>query len=178
MKREWQLIIAGLVIAAGIGLIYVYTPAPAAPVAVSFDPQNATYVINGQNVALLNGFSQTPAAPGSALMVTTRIFGTPASGDLNGDGRPDAAMLITQDSGGSGTFFYVAAALNSSQGTMGTNAFYLGDRIAPQNISINNGVILVNYADRYPGEPMTTRPSLGVSKYFAVQGGALVEIKQ
>jgi len=85
----------------------------------------------------------------------------------------DAAVVLTQDSGGSGTFYYVAAAINTGSGTVGTNAILLGDRIAPQNILIQNGEIIANYADRNPGEPMTTSPSVGVSKYFVVNGSTL-----
>jgi hypothetical protein len=45
----------------------------------------------------------------------------------------------------------------------------LGDRIAPQNISINNGLIVVNYAERKSGEPMSAQPSIGVTKTFRVK---------
>jgi len=40
---------------------------------------------------------------------------------------------------------------------------------------IQNGQIIVNYADRKAGEPMTTAPSLGVSRYLVVQGTTLSE---
>ena len=177
-KREWTLIAAAVVLGAVVLIIGINSPKPAVQNDSGFDPLNAAYTVNGQPVYLLNGLSQTQAAPGSASLVTTRIFGEPVSGDLNGDGRPDAALLITQDGGGSGTFFYVAAALAEGATTVGTNAFYIGDRVAPQNISIKDGVITVNYADRAAGEPMSTPPSVGVSKYFAVQNGSLGEIGQ
>ena len=90
----------------------------------------------------------------------------------------DAAFLITQDGGGSGTFFYIVAAIRTSDGYQGTNAVLLGDRIAPQPTEIRNGEIIVNYADRNPGEPMTARPSLGVSKYLRVESGTLVQISR
>jgi len=57
----------------------------------------------------------------------------------------------------------------------GTNAILLGDRIAPQTTEIKNGQVIVNYADRAAGEPMTARPSVGVSKYLKVEGTTLVE---
>jgi len=96
---------------------------------------------------------------------------------LNGDAVPDAALMMTQDAGGTGTFYYVAAALAMPQGTRGTNALYLGDRIAPQNISIQNGEIVVNYADRSPGEPMTAQPSVGVTRYFKIDASStLIEV--
>ena len=93
---------------------------------------------------------------------------------MNGDGRPDVVFLLTQEPGGSGTFFYVVAALRNEAGYQGTNGILLGDRIAPQNIAIENGRIVVNYADRKPDEPMTTRPSVGVSRFFKVLEGKLV----
>ena len=143
--------------------------------AVSFDPLNATYTIEGQPVTLVDGKSSVPAAPGSATQVTTLVFSEPASGDLNNDGKPDAALILVQNPGGSGTFYYAAAAINTPGGAVGTNAILLGDRIAPENISIANGKIVANYADRNPGEPMTAAPSLGVTKYFSYNGSALRE---
>jgi hypothetical protein len=45
-------------------------------------------------------------------------------------------LLITHDPGGSGTFYYVAAAINVNKRYQGTNAVLLGDRIAPMDIGI------------------------------------------
>ncbi len=140
------------------------------------DYKNTTYTINGQPVTLVNGKAETAAAPGSASTVVTQYFGNEATGDLNGNNIPDVAFLLTQTTGGSGTFYYVVAALGNGNGSyVGTNAVLLGDRIAPQTTEFQNGKIIVNYADRNAGEPMTTRPSVGVSKYFAVVGTTLTE---
>jgi len=95
-------------------------------------------------------------------------FGNEAEGDLNGDSQPDKAFLLTQSPGGSGTFFYVQAALKTVDGYRATNVILLGDRIAPQTTEIRDGRLLVNYADRNPGEPMTASPSLGVTKYLKI----------
>ena len=138
--------------------------------------KDATYIIDSQPATLVNGFSETAIASSSAK-VTTRYFGNEALGDLNGDGQADAAFLLTQETGGSGTFFYVAAALLTKNGYQGTNAILLGDRIAPQTTEINNGIITVNYADRGPADPFTVQPSIGVSRYFKISSGSLVEIK-
>jgi hypothetical protein len=154
-------------------------PTPAATTA-SRDPRNATYAINGQPVTLVNGAAEEPAAPGSAEKIVTRYFGNAAEVDLNDDGRMDSAFLLTQITGGSGTFFYVAAALQNPAGTyQGTNAIFLGDRIAPQSTNIdpnNPAQFIVNYADRAPGEPMSAQPTQGVSKTFKFDNGTLVEV--
>lgn len=145
-------------------------------------PLNATYVIDGRNIILINGESEIEAEPDSAMKITTSIFGEPVYGDINKDGQDDAAVFIVQNPGGSGTFYYVAAALNENGVYRGTNAIHLGDRIAPQNINIAKnpsdnlyGIVVVNYADRNPGEPMSEQPSLGVSKYLIIKNGKLVE---
>lgn len=140
--------------------------------------KNTTYLIEGQFVPLVDGFFEIESAPGSATRITTRYFGNEAFGDLNGDGMEDVAFLLTQSSGGSGTFFYVAAAEQTETAYLGTNAVSLGDRIAPQTTSIENGIITVNYADRYPGEPFTVQPSLGVSKYLRVIDNILIEVRK
>ncbi len=142
--------------------------------ASAFDPTNATYVIEGQSVTLVNGKFEASAAPDSATETTTTLFER-AAGDLNGDGRSDAAVILVQNPGGSGTFYYVAAAINTPSGAQGTNAILLGDRIAPQNISIKNEAVVMNYADRNPGEPFSTPPSVGITKYFAYANSMLKE---
>jgi len=58
---------------------------------------------------------------------------------------------------------------------VGTNAILLGDRIAPDTTQIANSIITVNYADRKPTDPMSTPPSVGVSKYLVVAGAVLYD---
>ncbi len=128
-----------------------------------------TFNIDGRLVVLVNGKSEVESAPGSASKTTTMYFGNDVKGDFNGDGKEDRAFLITQSTGGSGTFYYVAT-------TLGGNALVLGDRIAPQTTEFRNGKIIVNYADRKPGEPMTTAPSVGMSRYFVWGDGNLAEV--
>jgi hypothetical protein len=83
---------------------------------------------------------------------------------------------LTQYSGGSGTFYYIAAVISYNNIYKGTNAILIGDRIAPQSTEFRNGEIIVNYADRKPGEPMTATPSVGTSEYFKIVNGENGEI--
>lgn len=144
----------------------------------TLDPKNATYVIEGEEVALSNGRSEKEITPGSASKTVTQYFGNEVEADFNDDGIKDAAFLLTQTGGGSGTFYYVVAALGLENSCRGTNAILLGDRIAPQTTEFRNGEIIVNYAERKPGEPMTTSPSVGVSKYLKISDGQLVVIQK
>ena len=144
-------------------------------VPLELDYKNLTYVIDNKTITLVNGVSEIEAAPGSASKIITKYFGNEAIGDLNQDTINDAAFLLTQETGGSGIFYYVVAVLKNNTGYQVTNTIVLGDRIAPQTTEINNGVITVNYADRRLGEAMTTLPSLAISKYFTVENGILTQ---
>ena len=105
--------------------------------------------------------------PPSAAKIGTRYFGNEVRGDLNADGREDVAFLLTQQTGGSGTFFYAVAALDLPSGLVGSQAVLLGDRIAPQTTELRpDGVIVVNYADRAPGEALATPPSVGKTMWL------------
>ncbi len=127
------------------------------------DYKNISYVIDGTIVSLKDGVSEV-AIPDSSATVVTRYFGNEVFKDLNSDGREDVVFLLTQETGGSGTFFYVVAALNTETGYVGSQAFFLGDRIAPQSTELGPDTqVVVNYADRATDESMSTPPSVGKS---------------
>ncbi len=154
---------------------YIYnekqTPAAA-------DHKDAEYTIDGKQVTLSDGFAEVEAAPGSVSKITTKYFGNEIIHDLDSDGREDVIFLLTQETGGSGIFYYVVAALNTERGYVGSEGLLLGDRIAPQTTEISRnpnhkGVIVVNYADRKAGEPMTVQPSVGKSIWLKLDSGTL-----
>ncbi len=128
------------------------------------DHKNISYKIEGKNVLLQDGVSEEEAAPGSASKIVTKYFGNEFKKDIDKDGREDIVFLITQETGGTGKFYYVVGALNKVAGYKGTDAVLLGDRIAPENITSGNGnIVVVNYADRKPGESFDVAPSVGKS---------------
>ncbi|MFA6554111.1 MAG: META domain-containing protein [Candidatus Paceibacterota bacterium] len=128
------------------------------------DPKDATYIIDGKSITLVNGVSEIEITPVSASKMVTRYFGNEVRHDFNGDGREDIAFLLTQNSGGTGTFYYLVVALNTPRGYVGSEGFLLGDRIAPQTTEMGKGnIIVVNYADRKEGESFAVQPSIGKS---------------
>ena len=139
-------------------------------------PGNTIYRVEGQAVRLVDGRAFTEILPGAASKTSTRVFGQPAHGDLDGNGETDTALVLVQTGGGSGTFYYAAAALNAEGAWRGTNAVFLGDRIAPQDITIKGHLIIVTYSDRRPDDPMTAPPTVGVTKYLSMEDGKLNEI--
>lgn len=140
------------------------------------DYKNTTYIIEGKSVILSNGYFEAPVVSDSASKTITRYFGNEVFHDLNNDGQEDVVFLLTQETGGSGVFFYVVAALRTETGYKGSHAFLLGDRIAPQSTMMDEGVtsqgtlrqnvVVVNYAVRLPNEPFTAKPSLGKSMWL------------
>ncbi|MEO6536554.1 MAG: META domain-containing protein [Candidatus Paceibacterota bacterium] len=133
--------------------------------------KNATYNIEGKPVTLVNGVAESEIAPGSASKLITKYFGNEVTHDLDGDGRPDTVFLLTQTGGGSGTFYYAVAALNTASGYKGSQGFLLGDRIAPQTTQMSSNpaqknVVVINYADRKAGESFAVQPSVGKSVWL------------
>ena len=178
--RHWPYIriTIAVIIAASI-IFYVIRPqSPAQPlpdITVSaMRVEDATFKVDGKDVDFINGV----VAPDSLNKIDARFFGTPVLGDVSGDGVADAAVEFTYAAGGSGTFYYIAGAVKTDSGYVGSNAILLGDRIAPQTLEVQDGVIVANFADRNVGEPMTTVPSVGVTKYFKVTDGILIETKK
>ena len=140
----------------------------------ALSPKDTTYVIEGRVIKLNNGFSEIESVLGSASKITTRYFGNEVVADLDKDGREDIVFLLTQETGGSGTFFYAVASLNKESGYEGSQGFLLGDRIAPQTTGKGeNNSIIVNFAERGPGESFDVRPLFGKSIWLLFDSEAM-----
>ncbi len=187
-KRYFKFIILFFILLVVV-LVYYFYPRPmidsssdadifnGPTTAFTFDPKNTTYIIEGQSVTLSNGFSEVESAPGSASKTITRYFGNEAYGDVDGDDDNDLVFLITQSTGGTGTFYYAAVAYRTSTGYKLTNTFFVGDRIAPQSTEIkeDSKEIHINFAERKKGEPMTAEPSVGAVLLLKVTPEGVLE---
>ena len=141
-----------------VGIIFFVTREDAV------DYKNISYSIDGENILLSNGIDTETG---------TRYFGNELITDLDGDGDNDVAFILTQDGGGSGTFYYAVAALQTESGYVGSDGYFLGDRIAPQSTDTSpnprhKNVVVFNYATRATDEPMTATPSVGKSVYLKI----------
>ncbi len=105
-------------------------------------------------------------------------FGDDLMGDFNGDGKQDAAFLVTENPGGSGTFYYLVVALKTDKGYDGLKPAFLGDRITPESVKSENGNIVVNYLDRKLTEPMVTVPTVETIRTFKIVNGDLTEVSK
>lgn len=193
MNKKRHYVIASVLVLVCLGiLIYIKYPknnfdgggtldifdAPSKP--FTFDPKNAEYEIEGQKVLLVDGHSEVAIEEGSATKVATEYFGNEAYSDIDGDNDNDFVYLITQSTGGTGTFYYAVAGLRVDNTYKITNTVFVGDRIAPQSTDINEDTkeIRVNFADRKKDEPMSTEPTVGKTLVLKVnQGGVLEKVK-
>ena len=140
------------------------------------DVRNATYTIEGQSVTLVDGASQV-AIPNSSVVVKTAVLEGPAFADLNEDGINDAVVILRQETGGSGVFFYVFALLSKGNSSTGvaTNAIMIGDRIHIQSIDIDQpGAVSVTILDRKDTDPYTATPTVEKTFQFKVLGATLI----
>lgn len=147
----WLIIAAVLSVVALLAVIRAAMPervdqgAEAATVAA----KNLTVTLGEQTVSLRDGVTDT-----------VRVVGDPVSGDADGDGHTDAAVLIRDDPGGSGTFYYAVLAVDRAGSYRATNALLLGDRITPRGIEFADGRFVYRFLDRTPDQPMGTAPSV------------------
>lgn len=127
-----------------------------------FDPKNSTFSIDNNSIQLNDGYSEISLTSIPEAKIYTRYFGNESKADLNGDGIHDFAYIVTQDGGGSGTFYYLVVALSEKDGYRTINPILIGDRIAPQSTIITEDKqIEVNFADRNIDEPMSFAPTIG-----------------
>jgi uncharacterized protein len=137
----------------------------------SIDYKDATYRIGDKDVTLLEGQHSQPAAADSSAQDVTRVIEPPqhAAGVLGG--RPAVAVFLSEEGGGSGSFYYAAVVFADGRGT----TFQIGDRIQPVSIAINGDDIVVSYLDRKSDEPMAVPPSVPRERHLAYWNEHLVE---
>ena len=156
--------VTGVVLAAGVFVLNSYMYDEKQGEGLPQDFRAVTFTLSGEPVTLVDGVAQVQTPFTGASITTVRYFGNEVTHDVDGDGVDDVVFLVTQDAGGSGIFFYAVGALKREGGYIGTSGVLLGDRIAPQTTEKGEGrMVIVNYADRAPGEPMAARPSIGKS---------------
>ncbi|MDQ5893099.1 MAG: hypothetical protein QG640_110 [Patescibacteria group bacterium] len=98
----------------------------------------------------------TASVVNSVPRIPKQYFGNEALGDLNADGRDDVAFIIRREDDDRGVLYYLTTALASENGRQGTNLIFLGEKIQPENIMIENGIISIAYTDLSNLESTTT----------------------
>lgn len=119
----------------------------------------------GKSVKLVNGeyYWQGP----NGLMDNESVsIGKIALGDLNGDGKKDAAVILLHNAGGSGTVIQVAAVLDVNGKPRHIASRNLGDRTEIRELKIRKGLIMIKLANSrfFPGQKKTVQYKLEGNK--------------
>lgn len=136
--------------------------------------RSATYVVEGERVTLADGRSEQPI-PDSVAKNITEATDHASLGDVAG--KKVAAVVLRQTTGGTGTFYYIAAVTDTAGTPTGTDAVFIGDRITIKGVGIKDGAVTVTYLDRPEGTPMSTAPTAEKMKKYILSGNTLAEIK-
>jgi hypothetical protein len=132
---------------------------------------------DGYQVALVDGRYQSPPELPDAerVVVSAELHPLSAVGDLDGDGNPDAAVVVVAEGGGSGVFEELVAVLNRGSGLAPLPSVPLGDRVVVRDIEVRGGRIVIALTSAGPDDPACC-PSQRTTRRFAVSGGRLAEV--
>lgn len=144
------------------------TPSPLPPSGpeLSLDSlRNATYYapFYERTVTLVNG-SYSEGSGATAYSV--QMLDVYALGDLNGDGKFDAAVILTENGGGSGVFESVVAVINLGGAPHQTGQVQLGDRVLVNSTDISSGVIHLNMIVQGPNDPLCCPSQAEVQSFW------------
>jgi hypothetical protein len=97
-----------------------------------------------------------------------------AIGDLDGDKQADAAAMLVESAGGTGSFYYLFVFLNKGGKLVQVeHPEWLGDRSVIQRVTINRGVLSVRFITHKDQDPACC-PTRQVENRYRVVGGKLV----
>ena len=141
------------------------------------DLERATYLTENTEMGtatLEDGEFRQPVVPGSASELVIRL-GKWELGHIDEGEDVDTAAITIEDPGGSGTFYYLHALVNSEGELRDASVAFLGDRVQIEGVSIHDQTITVAMLDRGPDAPFAEPPAIPVIRHFRLENGSLVE---
>jgi hypothetical protein len=138
---------------------------------------NITYRIPGEEPILLDSgrWEGKPYAPGGASRPSAGLKeGFMLLGDLTGDGQTEAAVILWQSSGGSGTFNHLAVVGHANGEIADLATAPLGDRVKTLDGRIIDGTIQLEVLQHYDDDPACC-PTQRALRTWSFKDGALLE---
>jgi len=128
-------------------------------------------------VTLVNGRYEGPpyAAGASARLTVTFARDFHITGDLNGDGQDEAVILLAENTGGSGTFNYLAVVGRKEGKPVNLATTPLGDRVQMRGARIEGRRLIVDVLQASPQDTMCCPGELATATW-ELKGDSLQEI--
>jgi heat shock protein HslJ len=115
-----------------------------------------------------------PFVPGGASRPRVELLDMPPLlHDIDGDGADDAAVLLSDRSGGSGVFTWLAVVSCRDGRAVNIGTIGLGDRVMVRSIAGQEGAITVEIVAAGPGEPLCC-PTQKVRNRYRLRDGSLL----
>jgi hypothetical protein len=171
--------IVALLLVVGASVVVYKARKESVPTTPSFNETLATLPADVKNVSVRIEESMVSLQGGKAesANAVTDMRGDVVFGDLNDDGVDDASFILTQETGGTGVFYYVATALKTEEGWLGTNAVFLGDRIAPEKVSVEYGLVQVFWKEHGAEQSFAEEPKEEKRAFFETYGATLSRVE-
>ena len=134
------------------------------------DVYNHRFSIEKETVRLRNGSAQF-TIPGTTAVIITEIINQPVTGNINKSDDLETVVVLLQHTGGTGSFYYLAAALADEKII---ESYFLGDRIKIVSVSIADKLITVDYLERSINQAMAVAPKIKKTKKFSLSANKLV----
>ncbi len=139
-------------------------PTPTLPVLTPEVLKNMAYdlPVSQKTVKLVDGKYQAASgeAPLSVGMAEPIAFG-----DLNGDNNDEAAVVLGENTGGTGTFQSLIVVTSQAGAPVQVAAFHLGDRVRIEAITIQDQRVTIDMIVHGPQDPLCC-PTVPVSETF------------
>ena len=115
--------------------------------------KNATYhtPFYDRTITLVNGAYSEGSNP---VTYSVQLLGVYDFGDMNGDGKDDAAVILAETGGGSGTFESLVIMVNQAGKPHQAGGAQLGDRVHINSVDISEGVAHVDMLVQGPGDAL------------------------
>lgn len=149
-------------------------PTPTTPAGSRLTPdalRNATYHAPSydRTIKLVNGVYSEGSG---TVTYSVRMLNVFALGDLTGDGKAEAAVILAENGGGSGTFISIVIMEDKPGGPYQTGEADLGDRVLVKAIDISQNVVHLDLIVHAPDDPSCC-PSLPEKQNYWLFGSKL-----
>ena len=161
-------------------LITTLATACSCPSLTAMALRNGAYRIDEDIIALTEGEYRHRYMEDSAAERVVTLTDIIEKGDLDGRDGDDAAVILIDEPGGSGTFYHLAVLMRRDDVYENVATEFLGDRILVQSVVIDDMThgITVHALVRNEGDAMAVPPEVQVVMRYMVVGNSISPMQQ